>query len=647
MPGYATELDVDSVTDLDPEFTIQAPDPADGTLALDNSQAPVLVNVDDVNNIYTFRYWTVGTFADGDVDIDFIGNSFDYLDISGEAIGNFADQGATVLDDDGVLYVVVEFGASLTLDTGSVDTADVTASRTADDGAGAVTLSNITERGPPGSYRVDVTAAGLAAGDAITLQFAASGDWTYNGQNAVVETTRLVSVGNFTYIDIRFHTAGDIALDTATINGDEFTLAGTGLGSAVPATAPEDQPTQLGDDNVFRYYFSRGFTSGSVALTFVAGSWQDAAGNTGSAKTESFQIIEALQDDGSDGSQGGDALGKIFYIEISGGVKLEGLGFLDEPIIDIRGRVVLEIGRYELPSGGTVARFSVDASGTIKIVKLGNIGSVAARFVLQAGDTVSGLPELWGVAKIQANLDFLKNYGIFAEGSAMLQINTTPSVKTEKISLEGIPGDPIAEGLTFSISAFSTSVLGEVEASADLKTLLQNEGITDDLEGAIVQTVIVGQKWKIITAGGPVYFLEYNSTSGTVDLSTEAQTFVLPAQSFSIEIVGSLQIKENGSSDKDADNWVELNGGFFLRITPERFEIFVTANANIPILGLAGKATGLLIVDGRLPGPGIRGSPCCSTWNSPSAAARRTDRPTSAVRFRPWTASSNSPAKCW
>ena len=129
----------------------------------------------------------------------------------------------------------------------------------------------------------------------------------------------------------------------------------------------------------------------------------------------------------------------VFFIEISGGIKLEGLGFTDEPIIDIRGGVTLEIGDFQLTNGDIVKRFTLDANGTIKIIKLGNIGSAAARFVLQTGATVSGSPEFWGVAKIQANLDFLKNYGIFAEGSALLQINTTSTPKTEKIALEGVP----------------------------------------------------------------------------------------------------------------------------------------------------------------------------------------------------------------
>ena len=38
---------------------------------------------------------------------------------------------------------------------------------------------------------------------------------------------------------------------------------------------------------------------------------------------------------------------------------------------------------------------------------------------------------------------------------------------------------------------------------------------------------------------------------------------------------------------------MRLFGGFFLRITPVRFEIFVQAEAELPALGLNGKAVGL------------------------------------------------------
>ncbi|MCK4537152.1 MAG: hypothetical protein KAT93_09065, partial [Desulfuromonadales bacterium] len=293
-------------------------------------------------------------------------------------------------------------------------------------------------------------------------------------------------------------------------------------------------------------------------------------------------------------------------------------GFTDEPIIDIRGKVSLEFGSDSI---------KLEASGTIKIIKLGNVGSAAALFVLKIGNTASGLPEFWGVAKIQANLDFLKNVGLFVEGSAMLQINTSSTAKTETIALEGIPGDLIEENLALATSGLASAPLAEVDISQEWVDLLNglnvddpfedNDTITVDFTGAKIQTIISGRTYKIITADIPtddqggtrpaaVFFVEKNS-DGTVNLRSEAQTFELAAQSFSIEIIGSLKIKANGSSDPNADNWVELFGGFYLGITPQRFELFVSAYARIPVLGLSGDAVGLIIIDGRFEGPGIPG----------------------------------------
>src|SRR6185369_12220365 len=99
-------------------------------------------------------------------------------------------------------------------------------------------------------------------------------------------------------------------------------------------------------------------------------------GNPGQDSEQSFQVINTLKD----GQNQGQNVGRVFYIEISGGIKLQGLGFTDEPIVDIRGGVTLEIGDYKLPNNNIVKRFTLDANGTIKIIKLGNIGSAAARF---------------------------------------------------------------------------------------------------------------------------------------------------------------------------------------------------------------------------------------------------------------------------
>jgi hypothetical protein len=546
------------------------------------------------------------------VTLQFIGNSYFYLDTGGRRIGNFADQEVMVQQDNGGLYIVLEFGQSLTLDRSSVSSSDISSP--------GLTFSNATERGPPGSYRFTVSGGDLTAGDNIVISYAAAA-WTYAGAAVNVENTRNLTVApnaSLTYIDILYHTVGATRLAESSINGNEFTLSGTGVGSATLSTSVA--PSRLADSNVYRYYFTRGFSVGQVSVNFQAGAWVDEAGNPAAAEQQkSFQLIEAVPL-----AEPGQPATRVFFIEISGGFKLQGLGFTDEPIVDIRGKVVMEIGDFPAPNNQTVTRFSIDASGTIKIIKLGNIGSVGARFILQTGDTVTGNPEFWGVAKVQVNLDFLKNYGIFAEGSALLQINTTPTVKSEKIFLEGVPGDLIAEDLNLDLSALSNSVLGEVAApiwdlsQVDIDPL--RPGIqTINLAGAMVQTVVRGQKWKISTKdavdpekSGPTFFLaleQSDEAGGGLDLNlrTDTQTFDLAAESFSIEIVGSLRIKANGSSDPNAEDWVVLTGGFFLRITPERFEIFVTAFASVPILGLSGQATGLLIIDGSTSGPGIPG----------------------------------------
>ena len=226
----------------------------------------------------------------------------------------------------------------------------------------------------------------------------------------------------------------------------------------------------------------------------------------------------------------------IFYVEISGGIKLQGLGFTDEPIIDIRGGLKLEMGLFTTADGGTKGRFTLDASGTIKVIKLGNIGSAAARFVFEAGDTASGKPEFWGVAKIQANLDFLKNYGIFVEGSALLQINTTPTTKTEKISLEGVPGDTLKKDISLDVSALSARVLGDVDLPESWLTPLAEIDADPNTDGvqplvpaggsAIVRTIILGQQWKIITKTsdgkfGASYFVRFDTATDTYKIQSE------------------------------------------------------------------------------------------------------------------------------
>ena len=106
-----------------------------------------------------------------------------------------------------------------------------------------------------------------------------------------------------------------------------------------------------------------------VVVKLAQGAWQDAAGNDSVEMVESFEVRRAA---------------KTFFIEVAGGVKLDAAGLLPDfdgdgepdPIFDIRGFAVFEA--VQTPTG---ARFSLDFGGTFKVVYLGNIASVAGKFI--------------------------------------------------------------------------------------------------------------------------------------------------------------------------------------------------------------------------------------------------------------------------
>src|SRR6202035_1525390 len=134
---------------------------------------------------------------------------------------------------------------------------------------------------------------------------------------------------------------------------------------------------------------------------------------------------------------------QVFFIALSGGIALyAGSLFTDnsgnpDPLISITGQAELDIGEVTV-GGKATTQFNLTASGTIKVIKIGNIASGAASFVLQTANDLSSI-SFWGVAAFQTNFDFLKPYGIYLDASALLEINTTNVTQTATLSLAGIP----------------------------------------------------------------------------------------------------------------------------------------------------------------------------------------------------------------
>jgi hypothetical protein len=176
-----------------------------------------------------------------------------------------------------------------------------------------------------------------------------------------------------TWIDVRFSTVGGVVLDDASFAdaARELALSGSGLGGL--AGLLQLTPTRLSssndgidnnsngivdeaDENVWRFYVSRGFIEGSVAVTLTGANWSDKSGNHGQNAVQAFQVISTLK---QSNGQGGQTVGKVFYIEISGGIKLQGLGFADEP-----SSISAAVSRWKSPASCKTATSSTASAST-------------------------------------------------------------------------------------------------------------------------------------------------------------------------------------------------------------------------------------------------------------------------------------------
>ena len=179
LPASQT-LDLASVYDLDPEFTIDAPaGGADFDLVLDETQAPVLVS--QQGSSYTFRYWTIGSYTTAMSRSPLSPTSF-----------------------------------------------------TAEDG---------TDGQPNIAYSTNIADPGTA---------------------------------NIGYLDVNYQPTSGFELDLDSIDGDEFTLAGTAITASL-ALSGTYEPLRLTNSNTFRYFLEGDFGAGTVTVEFGLNSFQSVA----------------------------------------------------------------------------------------------------------------------------------------------------------------------------------------------------------------------------------------------------------------------------------------------------------------------------------------------------------------------------------
>lgn len=318
-----------------------------------------------------------------------------------------------------------------------------------------------------------------------------------------------------------------------------------------------------------------------------------------------------------------------FFLEIEGGQSLNvPFGLLPEPILSVRGGVLLEV---KVVNGRP--RFELDFNGTFRVMYLGNLGSVAGRFVLDTnndpiddpdnpGQTIqdalsvrefltdlgvdpqdmtdSGfdtlLPKLWGVVKFETNLDVLKNIGLDLKSAGILEVNTTRTLKTETITLEGIPGDELTDNTGPVRVAVSEGMAGELD-SGTLPDVISTAFATagNALQGAPeVFTVIGGLLWRVEDAyldqdGKPVlkqYFIQkadladLNATESDLRflLRGDTQTFDLQAKTLLVASYGQAIFRLPPFTDVDktelGPEWFRASGAFALKVSTSEIKLF-------------------------------------------------------------------------
>jgi hypothetical protein len=216
------------------------------------------------------------------------------------------------------------------------------------------------------------------------------------------------------YFDITYTPIDGTEVDEATIldSDAEFLLSGAQAQNLVFVDV-----YNLGN-NTFRYLYQGQLDTGIMEVQFIEGAWADTAGNLGQASTSAIKILTESES---------------FFIEISGGIVLNGAGFLDEPIIELSGEIIMEFDT-------TRSVFQLDFNAQLALYKLGSVGAVAGRFVVDNSRTVSDNIQIWGVAALRTNFSFLEQYGLYLSAEGTLQLNLTSQEKTETLTFKGLDG---------------------------------------------------------------------------------------------------------------------------------------------------------------------------------------------------------------
>src|SRR5690606_31261584 len=164
------------------------------------------------------------------------------------------------------------------------------------------------------------------SGNPVTAEQIASGDAAHlsDGSADPVDSISAEELRGRLWLDVKFTPVNGGEVDVTSVTDDEaeFTLTGAGGENLAPAGVLQVNAT------TFRYLYRGQLDAGPLDVTFIAGSWQDTAGNAGPAASARVNVITQSQS---------------YFIDLSGGILLNSAGLLDEPLLDLRAQVTLEL----------------------------------------------------------------------------------------------------------------------------------------------------------------------------------------------------------------------------------------------------------------------------------------------------------------
>jgi hypothetical protein len=234
------------------------------------------------------------------------------------------------------------------------------------------------------------------------------------------------------------------------------------------------------------------------------------------------------------------------------------------------------------------------------------------------------LPKLWGVIKIETNFEKLKEVGLDLKAAALLELNTTRTIKTETITLEGIPGDELTDAGDNVVQLAATDALIDQLNSEtlpdDLVNLFSVAGIS--LSNYSVDTFIGGVLWKVIDEfpdpADPEktikkqYFIQKQDISdpdsgGAADLQFrirgETQEFNLQPKTLMVQAFGQAIFRypafANPEKTELGPEWFRASGAFSIKLSTNSLEMFQNGQLTISPNGqtiLDIRSMGVLII---------------------------------------------------